>query len=304
MVIDFSKYLHEIGDADAETGTVVCQPGAINEQVNKKTGQQIGMIFGPDPSTHSRCTIGGNIGNNSCGIHSVQAQLYGPGPRTSDNVEAMEVVTYDGARFWVGRGRGGELEEIIAAGGRKGEIYARLRDLRDRYADLIRERYQPVDQLPRRVSGYNLDELLPERGLQRRPCAGGHREHLRHDAAGQAQADPGAAATHAGGRRVRPDPRRGRARHGDHQQWKPIGLEALDHRLIENETGLGKHVSELEELPRRDRPHASWLMVQFGADTAGESESTAERFRDWLLDEKGYDPVRDQDPVLRPGGRP
>ena len=63
-----------------------------------------GLVFGPDPSSHSRCTIGGNIGNNSCGVHSVQAQLYGPGPRTSDNTHALEVVTYDGERFWVGNG--------------------------------------------------------------------------------------------------------------------------------------------------------------------------------------------------------
>src|SRR5918911_3194850 len=156
VVIDFSKYLTEIGDADAETQTVVCQPGVINEHLNEMTGSQIGMIFGPDPSTHSRCTIGGNIGNNSCGIHSVQSQLYGPGPRTSDSVEALEVLTYDGERFWVGVGEEDELDEIIATGGRKGEIYAQLRDLRDRYAGLIRERMKPVSELPRRVSGFNL----------------------------------------------------------------------------------------------------------------------------------------------------
>ena len=287
VVIDFTKYLHEIGDADAETGTVVCQPGAINEHVNEKTGPQIGMIFGPDPSTHSRCAIGGNLGNNSCGIHSVQAQLYGPGPRTSDNVEAMEIVTHDGARFWVGVGEEERLEEIIAAGGRKGEIYAQLRDLRDRYADLIRERYQPVDQLPRRVSGYNLDELLPERGFNVARALVGTESTCATTLQVEAQADPRAAPAHARGHRVRPDSGRRRARHGDHRQWKPIGLEALDHRLIENETELGKHVSELEELPRRDRPHASWLMVQFGADTAGESEATAERFRDWLVEREG-----------------
>ena len=85
VVLDCSKYLTGIDEADATTKTVVCEPGAINEHVNQKTGRQIGMIFGPDPSTHSRCTIGGNVGNNSCGIHSVQSQLYGPGPRTSDN---------------------------------------------------------------------------------------------------------------------------------------------------------------------------------------------------------------------------
>jgi FAD/FMN-containing dehydrogenase len=144
---------------------VVVQPGAINEQVNKKVGPQVDMIFGPDPSTHSRCTIGGNVGNNSCGIHSVQAQLYGPGPRTSDNVRSLEVVTYDGERFRVGVGEEDRLDEIIAAGGRRGEIYAALRDLRDRYADAIRTNMKPVTEMPRRVSGFNLDELLPERGF-------------------------------------------------------------------------------------------------------------------------------------------
>src|SRR5579875_144936 len=146
VVIDFSKYLTDIGDADAESRTVVVQPGAINEVVNRRTGAQVGMVFGPDPSTHSRCTIGGNVGNNSCGIHSVQAQLYGPGPRTSDNVEALEIVTHDGERFWVGVGEEDQLDGIIAAGGRKGEIYAQLRDLRDRYADAIRKGYPTVDE--------------------------------------------------------------------------------------------------------------------------------------------------------------
>jgi FAD/FMN-containing dehydrogenase/Fe-S oxidoreductase len=291
VVIDVSKYLTAIGDADPATETVICEPGAINEQVNEKTGRQIGMIFGPDPSTHSRCTIGGNVGNNSCGIHSVQSQLYGPGPRTSDNVEALEVVTHDGDRFWVGVGEEEQLEEIIAAGGRKGEIYAALRDLRDRYADQIRERYRPVDQLPRRVSGYNLDELLAERGFN------------------VARALVGTECTCATVLQVKLkltpallkrtlviveyDELADAAEHvTEILEWKPIGLEALDHRLIENQTQLGKHISDIEELPRRDHPHSAWLMVQFGADTADESETTAGRFRDWLVEEKGYDPER------------
>jgi FAD binding domain len=130
--IVIAKYMTRIGDADAELKTVRVQPGAINETVNEKTGPQVNMIFGPDPSTQSRCTIGGNVGNNSCGIHSVQLQLYGPGPRTSDNVDALAVVTYDGERFWVGVGEEDRLDEIIAAGGRKADIYAQLRDLRDK----------------------------------------------------------------------------------------------------------------------------------------------------------------------------
>ena len=102
------------------------------------------------------------IGNNSCGVHSVMAAFAGTGARTSDNVESLEILTYDGLHLRVGPTSEDELEEIIRGGGRRGKIYRRLRDLRDRYADLIRQRYPKI---PRRVSGYNLDELLPENGF-------------------------------------------------------------------------------------------------------------------------------------------
>ena len=101
VVIDHSKYLTRIGEINPEARLVTCETGVINEELNRHTGRY-NLVFGPDPSSHSRCVIGGNVGNNSCGIHSVQSQLYGPGPRTSDNTHALEVVTYDGARFWVG----------------------------------------------------------------------------------------------------------------------------------------------------------------------------------------------------------
>jgi FAD/FMN-containing dehydrogenase/Fe-S oxidoreductase len=291
VVIDFSKYLTEIGDADAQTQTVVCQPGVINEQLNEKTGQQIGMIFGPDPSTHSRCTIGGNLGNNSCGIHSVQSQLYGPGPRTSDSVEALEIVTYDGERFWVGVGEEDQLDEIIGAGGRKGEIYAAMRDLRDRYAELIRERYHPVDELPRRVSGYNLDELLPERGFNVARALVGTEGTCATVLQAKFKLTP--ALLQRTLVVVEYDELPDAAEHvPEIIEWKPIGLEALDHLLIEDQLEKGEHVSDIEELPRRDRPDAAWLLVQFGADSNEESQATAERFRDWLVDEKGYERER------------
>jgi FAD/FMN-containing dehydrogenase/Fe-S oxidoreductase len=292
VVIDHSKYLTEIGDADAGTQTVICQTGVINERLNEKTGEQIGMIFGPDPSTHSRCTIGGNLGNNSCGIHSVQSQLYGPGPRTSDSVEALEIVTYDGERFWVGVGEEDQLEEIIAAGGRKGEIYSKLRDLRDRYADLIRERYQPADRVPRRVSGYNLDELLPERGFNVARALVGTESTCVTVLQVKFKLTP--ALLQRTLVVVEYDELPDAAEHCIEiiENWRPIGLEALDHRLIENQSGLGMHVSDIEQLPRRDRPHAAWLLVQFGAEEPGESEETAERFRDWLVGKKGYEPER------------
>ncbi len=287
VVIDVSKYLTEIGDADGATQTVICQPGVINEKLNEKTGTQIGMIFGPDPSTHSRCTIGGNIGNNSCGIHSVQSQLYGPGPRTSDSVEALEVVTYDGERFWVGVGEEDQLEDIIAAGGRKGEIYAKLRDLRDRYAELIRERYHPVDELPRRVSGYNLDELLPERGFNVARALVGTEGTCVTVTQVKFKLTP--ALLQRTLVVVEYDELPDAAQHvPEIIEWKPIGLEALDHLLIEDQLQKGEHVSDIEELPRRDHPDAAWLLVQFGADTTEESLGVAHRFRDWLVEEKGY----------------
>jgi len=161
VVVDCSKYLIAIGEVDPERRLVSVEPGAINEHVNRKAGPH-GLVFGPDPSTHAYCTIGGNVGNNSCGAHSVQAMFLGEGGRTSDNVHSLEVLTYDGLRLRVGATSDEELARFVAEGGRRGEIYAGLRDLRDRYADLIRQRFP---QIPRRVSGYNLDDLLPERGF-------------------------------------------------------------------------------------------------------------------------------------------
>ena len=244
------------------------------------------MVFGPDPSTHEYCTIGGNIGNNSCGIHSVQAQLYGPGPRTSDNVEALEVLTYDGARFWVGCDEERQLDEIIAAGGRKGEIYARLRDLRDRYADLIRERYPSVTDLPRRVSGYNLDELLPEKGFNVARALVGTECTCATVLNATLKLTPGLYE-----RTLVVVEYDGIAEAAEHVmeivEWKPIGLEALDHELIEDQRAGGKNLSALGELPAASRPHSAWLLVQFGADQAEASERRAQDFTRWLREEKG-----------------
>ncbi len=164
VIVDCTKYLDDFDDPDLSDHTVVCRPGAINERVNAHCGRS-GWVFGPDPATRRYCTIGGNVGNNSCGVHSVQSQLYGPGPRTSDNVDSLEIVTYDGLRMWVGETGEEELRRIVGAGGRRGQIYRDLHDLMRRYEPLIREKFPPVSKLPRRVSGYNLDDLLPENGF-------------------------------------------------------------------------------------------------------------------------------------------
>ena len=124
--------------------------------------EQQHLTFGPDPSTHYNNTLGGMIGNDSCGVHSVLAAFEGDGPRTADNVEELEILTYDGLRLRVGKTSEEELAAIISEGGRRGAIYAGLKQLRDQYADLIRQRFPNI---PRRVSGYNLEALLPEKWL-------------------------------------------------------------------------------------------------------------------------------------------
>src|SRR3954454_11410611 len=162
VMIDHSKYLRGIVDVDTDRKLARVQPGRALDQLRKEAVSQYGLTFGPDPSTHDHCTFGGMIGNNSCGVRSIMAQFYGLGSRMSDNVKELDVLLYDGTRMRVGTTSEEELQRLMGEGGRRGEIYSRLRDLSNRYADLIRDRYP---RIPRRVSGYNLDDLLPENGF-------------------------------------------------------------------------------------------------------------------------------------------
>jgi FAD/FMN-containing dehydrogenase/Fe-S oxidoreductase len=155
VVADASKFVNRIVSVDAQNHTAVVEPGVVCDAL-RDAAETHGLTFAPDPATHSRCTLGGMIANNSCGAHSVMAG------KTVENVEALEICTYDGARFWVGPTSESELSEIIEAGGRRGDIYRRLRNLTERYADDIRREFP---QIKRRVSGFNLDQLLPENGF-------------------------------------------------------------------------------------------------------------------------------------------
>src|SRR3569623_2065304 len=162
IVIDFSKYVHDVVHIDAARRRVRVQPGLVLDDLRKAL-EPYGLTYGPDPSTHTHCTLGGMMGNNSCGVHSVMAEFYGPGARTSDHVEWLDGMTDDGLRSRVGATTDEELRAKIARGGREGESYGALARLRDRYADEIRKRFDPP--MPRRVSGYSLDQLLPEHGF-------------------------------------------------------------------------------------------------------------------------------------------
>src|SRR5690606_11204103 len=115
------------------------------------------LTFGPDPSTHSRCTLGGMLGNNSCGVHALLSEFYGSGSRTEDNVLEMEVITYEGVRMRVGPTSPEAFHAILERGGTQAEIYARLQSLIEDHGERIRDGFP---QIPRRVSGFNLPALL------------------------------------------------------------------------------------------------------------------------------------------------
>jgi FAD/FMN-containing dehydrogenase/Fe-S oxidoreductase len=155
VVIDFSKYMNRLLEINREEQWARVQPGSVLDEV-RSAATKVGLTYGPDPATHSRCTLGGMIGNNSCGTHSVMAG------KTVENIDELRVLTYDGCEMTVGATSDLELDAIIAAGGQRGSIYGHLREIRNRYGTLVREKYP---RIPRRVSGYNLDELLPENGF-------------------------------------------------------------------------------------------------------------------------------------------
>src|SRR5437763_16470412 len=136
VVIDFSKYMNHVLGIDAEKKLIRVEPGIVLDELQKRAKKH-GLVFGPDPATHSHCAIGGMLGNNSCGVHSVMAEFYGGGARCSDNVRELEVLLYDGTILRVSKTQEADLNRIIHEGGRLGEIYEKLRNLRDKYGDVV-----------------------------------------------------------------------------------------------------------------------------------------------------------------------
>ncbi len=140
VVLDFTRHMNRLLSLDPEAGTAVVQPGLVLDRLQRAAAPH-GLRFGPDPSTHSRCTLGGMIGNNSCGSHSV---AWGT---TADSVRELSVVTAHGARLRLGQGWQGAPEGLRAL------VESELTRLRTGFPEL-----------PRRISGYALDALLPEKG--------------------------------------------------------------------------------------------------------------------------------------------
>jgi FAD/FMN-containing dehydrogenase/Fe-S oxidoreductase len=262
VVFDFSKYMNRLGGIDPEARLATVEPGIVLDRL-REAAEKHHLTYAPDPATHSRCTLGGMIGNNSCGVHGLL------GGKVADNVETLDIVLYDGTRMTVGRTSAEEMEAIIRGGGRMGQIYAGLKRIRDRYSVQIREKFP---RIPRRVSGYNLDELLPENGFHvaralvgsEGTCATVVSATLNltasppfrvltalafPDAFLAADAVPGVL------------------------EYGPIGLEGFDALLVEFMRRKNLAVDDVALLP----PGGGYLLVEMGAWSREEAQEKAER---------------------------
>lgn len=272
LVLDCSKYLNKIIDVDPDARTARVQPGLVLDTLNKRTIPDHDLAYGPDPSTHSHCTFGGMLGNNSCGVHSILAG------RTSDNVVSMEVLTSDGHRLTVGRTDPAEFDRRIAAGGREGELFARIRTLRDHYASQIRDRFPNI---PRRVSGYNLPDLLEDNECNLARALVGSEGTL-------------VTILEATIRLVRWPKKRALLvlgypsvfEAGDHvpeiMEARPMGLEGLDDRLAEFMKLKHLHDQDIKLMPDGH----GWLLVEFGGPTRKDAEDRARQLMDRLKQAK------------------
>ena len=154
LVLDFSRYMDRVLEVNAEELWVRVQPGLVQDNLNHHVRPQ-GLGFGPDTSTSSRATLGGMLGNNSGGSHSIAYGL------TVEHVIELTTVLADGSRAVFGEVTPDEFAAKCRAPGLEGQIYREVARIRDAYADDIRTKYPPHW---RRVMGYNLNELVPEIG--------------------------------------------------------------------------------------------------------------------------------------------
>jgi FAD/FMN-containing dehydrogenase/Fe-S oxidoreductase len=265
VILDFSKYMASILEIDPERRIARVEPGVVLDTL-RAAAEKHHLTFAPDPATHDRCTLGGMIGNNSCGVHSIMAG------KTDDNIEALEVLTYGGQRMLVGATNADDFDRFIREGGRRAEIYAGLKSLADRYGDQVRRQFPNI---PRRVSGYNLNHLLPESGF-----------HVARALVGS----EGTCVTvlEATCRLVESPPARALLVIGwpdiyicaDHvpqimsstdKQHRPIGLEGFDDIMVNVSRQKGVNLGGLALLPEG----GGWLVVEFGADTIAEAEVQA-----------------------------
>ena len=266
VVLDMSKYVNRVLEIDATKKTARVQPGAILDDLRRAAAKH-GLTFGPDPASHAHCTLGGMIGNDSCGVHSVMAAFAGEGGRTADQIAKLDVATYDGARLSVGKTTDEELARIVAEGGRRGQIHADLMKLRDKYAARIREKFPDI---PRRVSGYNLPYLLPEKGFHvARALVGSENTCVTVlEATVQLIPNPAARSVLVVGFK---DVYTAADAVPEVLEHRPIGLEGIDERMVRDMRAVGLYPAGEELFPKGN----GWLLIEFGGDSKKESDGKA-----------------------------
>jgi FAD/FMN-containing dehydrogenase/Fe-S oxidoreductase len=260
VVVDWSKYLRRVVDVDPSAQRATVEPGCVLDDLRRAAGEH-GLTFAPDPATHNHCTLGGMIGNNSCGVHSVMAG------RTADNVHSLEVLTYEGLRLRVGETTEEEIDRIVTGGGPAARIYGGLRRIRDEYGDEIRARFP---RIPRRVSGYNLDELLPENGFNVARALVGTEGTCVAVLSAELDLvpDPPAKSLLVLGY---PDVYSSGDHVTDVMAHHPCGCEGIDHKLFQRTRELGLHPDAVRLMPEG----GAWLIVEFGGSTKDEADAHA-----------------------------
>jgi FAD/FMN-containing dehydrogenase/Fe-S oxidoreductase len=261
VVFDYSRYMNALDCIDPEAKTARVQPGIVLDRL-RDAAELHHLTYAPDPATHSRCTLGGIIGNNSCGVHGLL------GGKAVDNVESLDILLYDGTRMTVGATPPAELDALTRAGGRVGQIYSGLAQIRDRYAALVREKFP---RIPRRVSGYSLDELLPENHFHvARALVGseGTCANIVSAALNLIASPPFRVLTVLGfsDAFIAADAVPLALEH------KPIGLEGFDFMLVDFMRRKGLALRDLDRLP----DGVGFLLVEMGAWSAEEARAKAD----------------------------
>jgi FAD/FMN-containing dehydrogenase/Fe-S oxidoreductase len=259
LVLDFSRHMNQVRSVDAGARTAVVQPGVVQAQLHREL--PAGLRFGPDPSSHTRCTIGGMIGNNACGSRALR---YG---RTSDNVLALDALTVSGTRLQLGDHAAGSAAATLASP----ETIPELAALRDVIASGLGPIRTQLGQFGRQVSGYALEHLLPENGFDVRKALVGSEGTLAvvteatlrlvaepqfrvlavlgyPDMASAADAAPGVTA------------------------HRPTACEGLDSRIVDA-VRAQRGAAAVTDLPRG----SGWLFAEFAAATVAEAEAAARR---------------------------